>query len=853
MKSNTLLRAVSLLVLLVSLFPVTQAGALSPSLAPPEDMFQLPWDQGVAWVAIDGIDNGWKRPTSSSHNYKVGGAIDFAPRATMFTGEDTSNFWVTAAASGVVAGISSCHVRIAHDSGWTTEYQFLGNIQVQLGDAVDRNQRLGIIADGVRYKYCPGYLEPNVPHLHFMLRPSLIGATFAGWQVKYNSLFNSTTFTKDGTTVGLFKPLMNLPSAPPTPSPTPTTTAPPPTATPTTPSGPHASTDVDPEGINVGETALVTVRLNNVPPEGYTSAEFTCTYDAGLVEVGNIVIADLFGPDPATAVQGPQGGSLIVAIAGSQGSKATTSGVVFTFNVTGLQPGQVTIDCNARVSTGDNALTDLPSSAAVLTILGISSTPTPSPTPTTEATLPPITTEPPSACDRAEFIANITIPNGTILQPGASFKKTWRVQNVGSCDWTTAYQFVFVSGEQMSAPSTVQFPSSVAVGQTIDISLDMVAPMTPGSYQGTWMFRNASGSPFGTGPGANQPLSVDIVVSTSTATPTATPLPPGGDWLTFTNATYGFQFMYPPQGVIAPDGSDNFTRIDLPFVQGTNLSEKYLEVIVVENLDNCRSPLASSSILETSDFVEINGLSFLKQTGGDAGAGHLHQWIAYSTHRDNACVSLDFILHSLNPGNFSTPPPVFDFAAESAVFAQIVSTYMWLTSSPTPTPTDTVMPSQTPDGAPTQTLTPLPSPTSTPVSTTGTVTGQVLANNPVTVSLYADGSPIATVMVNPDGTFSLTAPAGLYALDASASGFLSAQGAVTILGGSTVTMPVIELVAGDIDDNDVVDQFDAMTIGMNYNASQPSAADLNNDGIINVLDLEVLAANYRRTGPVVWE
>jgi hypothetical protein len=849
MKSNSLLRVVSLLVLLASLVPVTHVGALSPSLAPPEDMFQLPWDQGVAWMAIDGIDNGWKRPTTSSHNYTVGGAIDFAPRATMFTGEDTSNFWVTAAASGVVVGISSCHVRIAHDSGWTTEYQFLGNIQVNLGDAVDRNQRLGIIADGVKYKYCPGYLEPNVPHLHFMLRPSLIGATFAGWQVKYNSLFNSTTFTKDGTTVGLLKPLMNLPSEPPTPTPTPTTTAPPPTATPTTPSGPHVSTGVDPDSINVGETALVTVRLNNVPPEGYTSAEFTCTYDANLVEAGNIVIADLFGADPATAIQGPGGGSLIVAIAGSRGNKATTSGIVFTFSVTGLQAGQLTIECKARVSTGNNALTDLPSSAAVLTVLGLSSTPTPSPTPTVEATLPPITTEPPPACDKAEFIANITIPTGTVVQPGAVFKKTWRVQNVGSCDWTTAYQFVFVSGEQMSAPSTVQFPASVAVGQTVDISLDMTAPSTPGSYQGYWMFRNASGSLFGTGPGANQPLSVDIVVSTSTATPSATPLPPGGDWLTFTNTTYGFEFKYPPQGVIAPDGTDNFTRIDLPFADGTNLRDKYLEVVVVENLDNCRSPLASSSMLETSDIVVINSLSFLKQTGEDGGAGHLYQWVAYSTRRDNVCVSLDFILHSLNPGNFPTPPPVFDFAAESAVFEQIVSTFAWLDSSPTPTPTATVMPSQTPDGS----STPLPSPTSTPISTTGTVTGQVLAGQPVTVSLYADGAPIASVLVNADGTFSLTAPAGLYALDASASGFLGAQGAVTIVGGSTVTLPAISLPAGDIDDNDVIDQFDAMTLGMNYNAAQPSAADLNNDGTINVLDLELLAANYRKMGPVVWE
>jgi len=40
---------------------------------------------------------------------------------------------------------------------------------------------------------------------------------------------------------------------------------------------------------------------------------------------------------------------------------------------------------------------------------------------------------------------------------------------------------------------------------------------------------------------------------------------------------------------------------------------------------------------------------------------------------------------------------------------------------------------------------------------------------------------------------------------------------------------------------------------MNYNAAEPVSADLNSDGVINVLDLELLARNYRATGPVAWE
>jgi hypothetical protein len=89
MKSNNLLRAMSLFVLLMSFFPVTNASALASTAPPPADLFQLPWDQGVAWMAIDGLDNGTKRPLDSSHQYTVGGAIDFAPRKDMKVGENT--------------------------------------------------------------------------------------------------------------------------------------------------------------------------------------------------------------------------------------------------------------------------------------------------------------------------------------------------------------------------------------------------------------------------------------------------------------------------------------------------------------------------------------------------------------------------------------------------------------------------------------------------------------------------------------------------------------------------------------------------------------------------------------------
>lgn len=135
----------------------------------------------------------------------------------------------------------------------------------------------------------------------------------------------------------------------------------------------------------------------------------------------------------------------------------------------------------------------------------------------------------------------------------------------------------------------------------------------------------------------------------------------------------------------------------------------------------------------------------------------------------------------------------------------------------------------------------------------GTLVGQVLATKPVTISLYAaDMSLFTSILTNVDGTFSVDAPAGSYTVAAEASGFLDAEGPAVLTEGATTTMATISLLAGDIDDNLVIDQFDAMTIGMSYNTATPDAADLNADGIINVLDLEMLAANYRATGPTAW-
>lgn len=647
MKYKKISQILVLFAMLLSSFPEKVSASPAPAI-PPADMFQLPWEQGLSWVAYNGFDNGKRRPSTSPHNYKMGGAVDFAPHAGMVVGEDTSNFWVTAAADGVVTTVSSCHIVIDHGNGWTTEYWHLANIQVSKSDIVSRNQKIAIIADNVLYQVCTGNEHPG-PHLHFVMRPSMKDTKFAGWTINFDANTNKTTFSKNGQTLGLLVPILNSMPSTGTATPTRTVTATrtiTPTGTPTAtgtltqtgtatptvtstaiitntptvtetsvatntatitstlvitdtptvtntavintltptstvvntdtptitatsvtpetatntpvvptvtstvtstpvvtdtpvvsntpsitptstgtslPTGPYILTDAGQPDLLVGETRLVTVNLNNVPPTGYSSTEITCTYNAALLNVNNITVAGLFGPNPVVAINGPQNGSFILALVATGGNKATTSGTVLTFSATALQTGQSPVECTARVSEG------------------------------------------------------------------------------------------------LSVYQTIPF-----VGDTLNIL-------------------------------------------TGTPTPTVT----------------------------------------------------------------------------------------------------------------------------------ATIPPV--------------------TSAPT------------------------------------LLTGQVIASKPVTIRLYnLDSTLAATIPANPDGTFSLNFAAGSYTVVASAEGFLNAQGPVTLTDGATTTKPTINLIPGDVDGNSVINQIDALTIGMNYNNATPTAADLNNDGVINVLDLQLLSAHYGQSGALAW-
>lgn len=142
--------------------------------------------------------------------------------------------------------------------------------------------------------------------------------------------------------------------------------------------------------------------------------------------------------------------------------------------------------------------------------------PTSTPAPTEAPTLPPLVLASPiatfafasptagltggaGACDSSAFVADVTIPDNSTIDPGKAFTKTWTLLNNGTCTWGTGYQLAFQSGDQMGGVNTA-LTASVAPGSSINLSVKLTAPSTNGTYKGIWRMQNASNQAFGDTP-----------------------------------------------------------------------------------------------------------------------------------------------------------------------------------------------------------------------------------------------------------------------------------------------------------------------------------------------------------------
>lgn len=146
--------------------------------------------------------------------------------------------------------------------------------------------------------------------------------------------------------------------------------------------------------------------------------------------------------------------------------------------------------------------------------------------PTNTPPAPPTFAPPPTGfftatqeCDRAQFISDVTVNDGSIMAPGQVFTKTWRLKNIGACTWS-GYSLAFDEGNSMNGAASTAI-GSTPPGASVDISISLTAPAAPGSYRGYWRIRNASGVLIPVTGGHNgKSFFADIKVVAPTGTPT---------------------------------------------------------------------------------------------------------------------------------------------------------------------------------------------------------------------------------------------------------------------------------------------------------------------------------------------
>ncbi len=207
---------------------------------------------------------------------------------------------------------------------------------------------------------------------------------------------------------------------------------------------------------------------------------------------------------------------------------ATLLSAAILLTVTGCGPSAAeltpTIDPNMirteAVSTFSYSLTQTalakPTNTATLT-----PSPTSSPTPIRTGTALTQAASGPATCYGLVYAQDVTVPDNSPMTPGQSFTKTWRVRNTGSCAIAPGFTFKNVGGDPMGGqPLTLTQP--IPAGATTELSINMTAPTSTGTVQGTWRMADANGGYFG------DPLTVVIVIgggAATSATPTETLTP----------------------------------------------------------------------------------------------------------------------------------------------------------------------------------------------------------------------------------------------------------------------------------------------------------------------------------------
>ena len=98
----------------------------------------------------------------------------------------------------------------------------------------------------------------------------------------------------------------------------------------------------------------------------------------------------------------------------------------------------------------------------------------------------------------ARFVRDVTVPDGTTVQPNQVFAKTWLVRNDGSSRWPAGCVLTNAGGDNLLQSPTLEQPlPQLEVGEEATVTVQLDAPPAIGRHVAYFRCKTADGSFFG--------------------------------------------------------------------------------------------------------------------------------------------------------------------------------------------------------------------------------------------------------------------------------------------------------------------------------------------------------------------
>jgi len=131
--------------------------------------------------------------------------------------------------------------------------------------------------------------------------------------------------------------------------------------------------------------------------------------------------------------------------------------------------------------------------------LGIGTQPTTFPGLATSTPLAALATQSGTLCMDSAFVADITYPDGSVVEDNSKISKRWSIQNTGTCAWDDGFSLQPVTGDAKGTwIIDEKVYKKVEPGEIREVEIDIDTPSKGGEWGGCWRMQGDNGQYFGT-------------------------------------------------------------------------------------------------------------------------------------------------------------------------------------------------------------------------------------------------------------------------------------------------------------------------------------------------------------------